>query len=92
MACTSETSPVYLVCLVHLVSLVHLVDLVYLVSLVQPNKRDRPDRPNRPNEQDRLADFFSILLGPIDPTRTAMLITEGIVVRSRRWRRHDFLA
>ena len=59
---TSERSPV---CLVHLVS------LVYPVSLVQPNKqdkpnkpikRDRPDRPNRPNEQDRLADFFSILL------------------------------
>jgi len=56
MAHMSETSPV---CLVH---------LVYPVSLVQPNKqdkpikRDRPDRPNRPNEQDRLADFFSILL------------------------------
>ena len=33
--------------------------LVYLVGLVQPNRRDRPDRPN---EQDRLADFFSILL------------------------------
>ena len=32
---------------------------VCLVSLVQPNK---PDRPNRPHEQDRLADFFSILL------------------------------
>jgi hypothetical protein len=55
--------------LVHLVDLVHLV---YPVSLVRPNKldkpnkpikRDRPDRPNRPNEQDRLADFFSILLG-----------------------------
>jgi hypothetical protein len=30
-----------------------------------------------------LADFFSILLGPIDSTRAAMLITEGIVVRSR---------
>src|ERR1700704_519079 len=30
----------------------------YLVSLMQLNK---PDRPNRPNEQDRLADFFSIL-------------------------------
>jgi len=26
---------------------------------MQPNK---PERPNRPNEQDRLADFFSILL------------------------------
>ena len=26
---------------------------------MQPNK---PDRPNRPNEQDRLADFFSILV------------------------------
>jgi len=25
---------------------------------MQPNK---PDRPNRPNEQDKLADFFSIL-------------------------------
>ena len=36
-----------------------LVCLVHLVSRVQPNK---PDRPNRPNEQDRLADFFSILL------------------------------
>jgi len=35
------------------------VCLVYLVSLIQPNK---PDRPNRRNEQDRLADFFSILL------------------------------
>ena len=35
------------------------VCLVHLVSLMQPNK---PDRPNRPNEQDRLADFFSILL------------------------------
>jgi hypothetical protein len=37
----------------------YLVCLVHLVSLVQPNK---PDRPNRPNEQDRLVDFFSILL------------------------------
>jgi hypothetical protein len=37
----------------------YLVCLVHLVSLIQPNK---PDRPNRPNEQDRLADFFSILL------------------------------
>jgi hypothetical protein len=54
--------------LVCFVDLVHLVDPV---SLVQPNKQDkpnkltkrgRPDRPNRPNEQDRLADFFSILL------------------------------
>ena len=35
------------------------VCLVHLVSLMQPNK---PDRPNRPNEQDRLADFSSILL------------------------------
>ena len=49
MASTSGTNPV---CLVHLVS---LVDLVYLVSPVQPNERDTP------NEQDRLADFFSIL-------------------------------
>ena len=37
----------------------YLVCLVYLVSLMQPNK---PDKPNRPNEQDRLADFFGILL------------------------------
>jgi len=62
MACMSGTSPV---CLVHLVSLVSLVDPV---SLVQPNKQDKPnkpikrDRPDRPNEQDRLANFFSILL------------------------------
>jgi hypothetical protein len=42
----------YLVCLVH---------MVYLVDLVQPNNPDRPNRLNRPNEQDRLADFFSIL-------------------------------
>ncbi len=35
------------------------VCLVHLVSLIQPNK---PDRPNRPKEQDRLVDFFSILL------------------------------
>ena len=35
----------------------YLVCLVHLVSLMQPNK------PDRPNEQDRLADFFSILLG-----------------------------
>ena len=50
MACTFATSLIlsgYLVCLVH------------LVCLMQPNK---PDRLNRPNEQDRLADFFSILL------------------------------
>src|SRR3989442_15430004 len=68
MACTSGTGPV---CLVDLVCFVYLVHLVCPVSLVQPNKqdkpkkpikRDRPDRPNRPNEQDRLADFFSILL------------------------------
>jgi hypothetical protein len=37
----------------------YLVCLVHLVRLMQPNK---PDRPNRPNEQERLADFFSILL------------------------------
>jgi hypothetical protein len=35
----------------------YLVCLVHLVSLMQPNK------PDRPNEQDRLADFFSNLLG-----------------------------
>jgi hypothetical protein len=42
-----------------------LVPLVYPVSLVQSNKQDKPnkpDRPNGPNEQDRLADFSSILL------------------------------
>jgi hypothetical protein len=69
MVRTSGTSPV---CPVHLVCFVYLVHLVYPVSLVQPNKqdkpnkpikRDRPDRLHRPNEQDRLADFFSILLG-----------------------------
>jgi hypothetical protein len=38
----------------------YLVCLVHLVSLMQSNKSDRP---NRPEEQDRLADFFSILLG-----------------------------
>jgi hypothetical protein len=32
------------------------VCLVQLVSLMQP------DKPDRPNEQDRLTDFFSILL------------------------------
>jgi len=53
MASTSGASPV---CLVHLVDLVHLV---YLVGLVQPKKQDKP---NKPNKQDRLADFFSILL------------------------------
>jgi hypothetical protein len=40
----------------------YLICLVHLVSLIQPNK---PDRPNRPNEQDRLADFFNILLACI---------------------------
>jgi hypothetical protein len=38
----------------------YLVCLVHLVSPIQPNK---PDRPNRPHEQDRLADFSSVLLG-----------------------------
>jgi hypothetical protein len=38
---------------------ISLVCLVHLVSLIQLNK---PDRLNRPNEQDKLADFFSILL------------------------------
>ena len=37
----------------------YLVCMVHLVSLFQPHK---PDRPNRTNEQDKLADFFSILL------------------------------
>jgi len=65
------TSPV---CLVDLVCFVYLVHLVYPVSLVQPNKQDKPnkpikrdrpdrrDRPKGPNEQDRLEDFFNILL------------------------------
>jgi hypothetical protein len=53
------TSPVYLVHLVYLVDLVCFVYLVFLVHLVQPNKQDKP---NKPNEQDRLADFFSILI------------------------------
>ena len=57
MACTSGTSPVYLV---HLVYLVYLVCLVHRVGLVQPNKQDKP---NKPIKQDRLADFFSIRLG-----------------------------
>ena len=52
MVCTCGTSPVFLV---------DLVCFVYLVSFVQPNKQDKP---NKPNEQGRLADFFSILLGP----------------------------
>jgi len=30
---------------------------------VSPVSLMQPDRPSRPNEQDRLADFFSILLG-----------------------------
>ncbi len=47
---TEKTISVYLVC------------LVCLVERNKPNEPDRPDRPNRPNEQDRLADFFSILL------------------------------
>ena len=55
-----KTLRVYLVCLVYLVS------LVYSLSLVQPIRRDRPDRldrPNRPHEQNKLTEFFSILLG-----------------------------
>jgi len=62
----SETSPVCLVDLVCFVYLVHPVNLVQPNKQDKPNnpiKRDRPDRPNRPNEQDRLADFFSILQG-----------------------------
>src|SRR2546425_8849208 len=58
MVRTSGTSPVCLVHLVDLVCFVYLVDLVHLVCLMQPNT---PDRPNRPNEQDRRADFSSIL-------------------------------
>jgi len=41
---------------------------------MQPNK---PDRPNRPNEQDRLADFFSILL-----TAMGMTSRSGVVHRT----------
>jgi hypothetical protein len=76
---TSGPSLVCLVCLVCLVSLVHLVDLVYPVGLVQPNNRDRPDRPNRLNEQDRLADFFSILQRPISS------VEEGATAPLPRW-------
>ena len=53
----------YLVCLVPLVSLVSW--FVWLLSFFEPNqlnKQDEPNKPDRPNEQDRLADFFSILL------------------------------
>jgi hypothetical protein len=59
MAGASGTSPV---CLVIWLS-GYLVYLVHLVNLMQPNKPDRPNRPNRPNEQDKMADFFSSLLG-----------------------------
>jgi hypothetical protein len=48
-----------LVCLVSLVCLVYLVYSVCSVCLVYLVELDQPDRPN---EQDRLADFFSILL------------------------------
>jgi hypothetical protein len=47
----------------------YLICLVHLVSLIQSNK---PDRPNRPNEQDRLADFFSILLVNVVWSRTSV--------------------
>ena len=60
------------------------VCLVHLVSLMQPNK---PDRPNRPYEQDRLADFFSILLEIIRlyallPKRTEALVLGKQLLRS----------
>ncbi|TKS58635.1 MAG: hypothetical protein EWM73_03455 [Nitrospira sp.] len=48
--------------MVCLVDLVYPVGFVHRVSLVQPNTQYRPDRPNRPNEQDRLTDFFGILV------------------------------
>ena len=56
------TSPVYLVCSVGLVYLVHLVSFVRSNTRDRPNRPDRRDRPKGPNEQDRLADFFNILL------------------------------
>jgi hypothetical protein len=58
--CSKRPSSSFVVCLVHLV---YLVQANKQDKPNKPNKRDRPDRPNRPNEQDRLADFFSILLG-----------------------------
>ena len=48
-ACMSATN---LVCLV--------ICSVWPIWVVSCNQ-DKPNKPNRPNEQDRLADFFSIL-------------------------------
>jgi hypothetical protein len=52
----------------------YLVYLVNLVSLMQPNK---PDRLNRPNEQDRLADFFRILLACCHDDGPCRIIRHG---------------
>ena len=55
------------------------LSLVHLVSPMQPNK------PDRPNEQDRLADFFSILLGLFDrllDQRLPALCIEGQLCRT----------
>ena len=52
----------------------YLVYLVHLVSLMQPNK---PERLNRPNEQDRLADFFSILLACCHDDGPSRIIRDG---------------
>ena len=53
-----------------------MVYLVYPRSLVQPNKRDRPD------EQDRLADFSSLLLGLIVSVMQASAGYQAITPRS----------
>ena len=75
-----KTMSVYLVC---------LVCLVCLVERNKPNEPDRPDRPNRPNrpnEQDRLADFFSILLD------TRLPITQREIELNQSIRPHPMLA
>ena len=46
---------------------------IRLVLFLAPEKPNTRDRPNRPNEQDRLADFFSILLDMHDPERRGLL-------------------
>ena len=63
---TSRTSSVYLVRLVYLV-----VWFLWVTQQNKPDRPDEPDRPNRPNEPDRLADFFSSLLGGIRFCREA---------------------
>jgi len=57
MVRTSGRSQVYLV-----IWSVWSIWFVLFPDPEKPNTRDRPNRPDRPNEQDRLADFFSILI------------------------------